>query len=104
MDLRVEKGFHGSHANNLRPIATNGLLRVGHPQNPSQRIDPGYFGSTDKGIYVSRYVDYCLKYANGLEPLLPGNEVLSLSRSSLMLNVTGLIPSDVSKTGESDYV
>jgi hypothetical protein len=38
--------------------------------------DPGYFGAPTKGIYVSRKVDYCLKYSNRGEPLDAKDEVI----------------------------
>jgi hypothetical protein len=37
--------------------------------------DEGWFGTPKKGVYVSRYLDYTLKYSNGGEPLQPGHQV-----------------------------
>jgi hypothetical protein len=39
--------------------------------------DPGYFGTPTKGVYVSRYLDYCLKYSNRGEVLDPKDQVCS---------------------------
>jgi hypothetical protein len=33
--LRSYRAFHGTHPRNVDAIATNGLLRIGHPSNPS---------------------------------------------------------------------
>jgi hypothetical protein len=71
-ELRVRRGFHGSHPKNLPLIAKNGLLRVGHALNPSKPVDDGWFGSTSKGVYVSCHADYALQYSNRLDPLEPG--------------------------------
>mmetsp|Transcript_30096 Transcript_30096/g.33620 ORF Transcript_30096/g.33620 Transcript_30096/m.33620 type:complete len:421 (+) Transcript_30096:52-1314(+) len=55
-------GFHGTHPSNLEGIYRQGLLPYGHRSNPSTSTEAGRFGNNTKGIYVSRYVDYCLKY------------------------------------------
>ena len=35
-EARVRVGFHGTRESNLKKIARTGLLRVGHPLNPSK--------------------------------------------------------------------
>lgn len=67
--------FAGTAPRNLLKIAETGLLRVGHPLNPSKPTDEGWFGVPDKGVSVSQYVDYVLQYSNGLAALLPDEEV-----------------------------
>jgi len=73
--LRSYRAFHGTHPRNVEAISKNGLLRIGHPLNPSKSTDPGFFGKPTKGIYVSRKLDYCLKYSNRGEPLEAKDEV-----------------------------
>ena len=77
-ELKPRTGFHGTRSANVPKIAASGLLRVGHPQNPSQRTDKGWFGSPEHGVYLSRYATYALKYANDQAPLQPGEEVALL--------------------------
>ena len=80
-EVRIQHAFHGTNRKNISKIAQNGLfiiapllavaylslgvffflcvaglLRVGHPKNPSSRVDEGWFGACTLGIYVSRYV------------------------------------------------
>ena len=45
--------FHGCPLSSLKPICDKGLLRVGHPLNPSRPTDSGWFGDNKKGVYVS---------------------------------------------------
>ncbi len=45
----------------IKKICDKGLLRVGHPLNPSMAIDEGFFGMPQHGVYVSRYADYTFK-------------------------------------------
>jgi len=72
-DTRERHAFHGTHPSRLQTLCDNGLLPFGHPLNPSAKpVDDGYFGSCRKGIYVSRYADYTLKYANRMAPLRAG--------------------------------
>eukprot|EP01012_Entosiphon_sulcatum_P011992 TRINITY_DN17463_c0_g1_i3.p1 TRINITY_DN17463_c0_g1~~TRINITY_DN17463_c0_g1_i3.p1 ORF type:complete len:162 (+),score=26.08 TRINITY_DN17463_c0_g1_i3:25-486(+) len=66
-DFRERTVYHGCHPANVMRITTNGLLRVGHPLNPSSSTDAGYFGDPRFGVYVSQYPDYTLKYTNGLK-------------------------------------
>lgn len=70
---RERHAFHGTHPARLKSLCDRGLLPFGHSSNPAKApVDSGYFGSCKKGIYVSRYADYTLKYANRLIPLRPG--------------------------------
>ncbi len=52
-DVKVRWSFHGTRPENIPKIARTGLLRVGHPYNPSKSTDPGWFGSPMYGVYVS---------------------------------------------------
>lgn len=45
----------------IKKICDKGLLRVGHPLNPSKAVDEGWFGMPQHGVYVSRYADYTFK-------------------------------------------
>ncbi|KAJ9468774.1 hypothetical protein DIPPA_34666 [Diplonema papillatum] len=73
---RVRKVFHGTHARNLPSILGSGLLPYSHSlSTASAPVDEGYFGSTSKGVYVARYVDYALQYSNNVLPLQPGDVV-----------------------------
>eukprot|EP00727_Mastigamoeba_balamuthi_P001335 m51a1_g11199 hypothetical protein (1032) ;mRNA; r:12232-15327 len=56
--------FHGTRPEAVESICRAGLLRVGHPLNPSGSTDEGFFGSPRQGVYVSRYVEYALQYSN----------------------------------------
>jgi hypothetical protein len=56
----------------IKKICDKGLLRVGHPLNPSKAVDEGFFGIPTHGIYVSRYADYIFKYSSQLEALNAG--------------------------------
>jgi len=67
--------FHGCSPSVVHAICDKGLLKVGHPENPSTSTDLGYFGNPREGVYVSTASDYCLKYANGGYPLSVGDEV-----------------------------
>eukprot|EP00755_Sulcionema_specki_P015537 Sspe_Gene.59681::Locus_32790_Transcript_1_1_Confidence_1.000_Length_2287::g.59681::m.59681 len=72
--LRERWSFHGTHPRNIPNLLKYGLLRFGHPLNPCKvQSDDGFFGSNRLGIYVSRYVDYALKYSNNVVPLIPGD-------------------------------
>ena len=73
---RVRVAFHGTHPKYIRPICQTSLLRFGHPLNGCKaQVDPGWFGANTKGVYVSRYADYTLKYSNRGQPLEPGDRV-----------------------------
>jgi chaperonin cofactor prefoldin len=74
-NARERYGFHGTRLSNISKICTVGLLRVGHPLNPSKSVDDGYFGVPSCGVYLSRYCDYTLKYSNQLAPLRIGDVV-----------------------------
>jgi hypothetical protein len=75
-EVRERVSFHGTHPKNLKSILHYGLLRFRHPLNPcKQQVDDGYFGTNKKGIYVSRYADYTLKYSNRVCCVDPGDEV-----------------------------
>ncbi len=65
----------GTRESAVLKIAKTGLLRVGHPLNPSKSTDPGWFGSPKHGIYLARNADYSLKYCNDLAPLRPEEAV-----------------------------
>ena len=60
-EVKAKWGVHGTRRTNIVKIASAGLLRVGHPQNPSHSTDAGWFGSPKHGVYLSRDSDYCLK-------------------------------------------
>jgi hypothetical protein len=45
----------------IKKICDKGLLRVGHPLNPSKAVDEGFFGMPQHGVYVSQYADYTFK-------------------------------------------
>jgi hypothetical protein len=70
---RVRTAFHGTRDANIDNICRTSLLRFGHPLNPCKTFsDDGYFGTNKKGVYVSRYFEYTLKYSNDLTPLEEG--------------------------------
>eukprot|EP00927_Polykrikos_kofoidii_P056043 TRINITY_DN50221_c0_g1_i1.p1 TRINITY_DN50221_c0_g1~~TRINITY_DN50221_c0_g1_i1.p1 ORF type:complete len:423 (-),score=73.40 TRINITY_DN50221_c0_g1_i1:136-1404(-) len=72
-EARERYAFHGTHPSRVSSLCDRGLLPFGHALNPAKSpVDSGYFGSCKKGVYVSRYADYTLKYANRLIPLRPG--------------------------------
>ncbi len=58
----VRVAFHGTNPRNIETIARCGLLRVGHPLNPSRSTDGGWFGSPRCGVYVGRYA-VSIRYA-----------------------------------------
>ena len=70
--LEERYAFVGCRPAVVPAICRNGLLRVGHPLNPSQSMDPGWFGDPKQGVYVAQCSDYCIKYANGGRPLASG--------------------------------
>ncbi len=55
-DFNTVRGFHGTRPENIEGIAANGLLKVGHPRNPSKAVDQGYFGDPQQGVYLSRCI------------------------------------------------
>eukprot|EP00727_Mastigamoeba_balamuthi_P011417 m51a1_g6899 putative protein serine threonine (2757) ;mRNA; r:30336-39570 len=63
-EFKVRTGFHGTRPENVDKICNAGLLRVGHPWNPTQSTDPGFFGDPHHGVYASRFVEYTLQYSN----------------------------------------
>jgi hypothetical protein len=81
--------FHGTTPgrggpDGLERVCQNGLLRVGHPLNPSPCVGGGgggggemhMFGDCTQGVYVSRHADMCLRYCNDdLAPMEPGQKV-----------------------------
>jgi hypothetical protein len=78
-DCRERVSFHGTHPKNVKSIVKTGLLRFKHPLNPCKtQVDDGYFGTNRKGIYVSRYADYTLKYSNRVTPVEPKDEVKTI--------------------------
>eukprot|EP00754_Rhynchopus_humris_P018602 Rhum_TRINITY_DN14607_c5_g1::Rhum_TRINITY_DN14607_c5_g1_i3::g.103571::m.103571 len=71
--------FHGTRPCNLPRILNTGLLRFGHKLNACKtKVDDGWFGSNQKGVYVSGYADYTLKYSNGGSALEPGDKVRTI--------------------------
>eukprot|EP00672_Neobodo_designis_P004719 CAMPEP_0174883202 /NCGR_PEP_ID=MMETSP1114-20130205/85149_1 /TAXON_ID=312471 /ORGANISM="Neobodo designis, Strain CCAP 1951/1" /LENGTH=512 /DNA_ID=CAMNT_0016118605 /DNA_START=99 /DNA_END=1633 /DNA_ORIENTATION=- len=75
-ECRERVSFHGTHPKNIKSILHYGLLRFKHPLNPCKtQADDGYFGTNKKGIYVSRYADYTLKYSNRICAVDAGDEV-----------------------------
>lgn len=44
-ELTVKVGFHGTRKDAINGICENGLLKIGHPLNPSKATDRGWFGS-----------------------------------------------------------
>ena len=78
-DCRERVSFHGTHPKNLKSILHYSLLRFQHPLNPCKtQVDDGYFGTNKKGIYVSRYADYTLKYSNRVCAVDEGDEVKTI--------------------------
>jgi hypothetical protein len=72
--LRERTSFHGTHPRNIANMCKTSLLRFKHPLNPCKsQVDDGYFGTNKKGVYVSRYADYTVKYANRQVPLEPSD-------------------------------
>eukprot|EP00727_Mastigamoeba_balamuthi_P002990 m51a1_g12689 putative protein kinase xa21 (547) ;mRNA; f:65-3349 len=65
-ELEERVAFHGTREENIEDICAHGLLRVGHPLNPSASTDPGFFGDPRCGVYTSRFVEYTLQYSNNL--------------------------------------
>eukprot|EP00727_Mastigamoeba_balamuthi_P000036 m51a1_g10029 hypothetical protein (1030) ;mRNA; f:111384-114796 len=63
-ELEERVAFHGTMERNVGPICDLGLLRVGHPLNPSHSTDTGFFGDPRRGVYASRFVEYTLQYSN----------------------------------------
>jgi hypothetical protein len=63
-ELEPVWAFHGTRPDVIPLICQNGLLRVGHPLNPSRSTDEGWFGDPHFGIYVSKYLEYTLQYCN----------------------------------------
>jgi len=75
-ELAEHWAFVGCPAIALEPICSEGLLPVGHPLNPSQSTDEGWFGHPRFGVYLSRCGDYVLKYSKRpIAPLAEGEEV-----------------------------
>ena len=78
-DVRERVSFHGTHPRNCKGILTTSLLRFKHKLNKCKKqVDDGYFGSNKKGVYVSRYADYTLKYANNIVALKPQDTVKTI--------------------------
>jgi hypothetical protein len=48
--LRSHRAFHGTHPRNIDAIATNGLLRIGHPLNPSKSTSAPHCTSPLSGV------------------------------------------------------
>jgi len=76
-----EWGFHGnSNEIALRDIVDLGLLpRLHHlVRTVSVGTDNGWFDSCTTGVYVSKTLDYSLKYSNNMNPLELGDTVTVL--------------------------
>eukprot|EP00727_Mastigamoeba_balamuthi_P008718 m51a1_g4469 putative serine threonine kinase (712) ;mRNA; f:233437-239200 len=73
-ELEERVAFHGTREENIADICAHGLLRVGHPLNPSSSTDPGYFGDPRCGVYTSRFVEYTLQYSNTI-PAADGSTI-----------------------------
>eukprot|EP00756_Hemistasia_phaeocysticola_P056593 Hpha_TRINITY_DN328_c0_g1::TRINITY_DN328_c0_g1_i1::g.112599::m.112599 len=81
---RTRVSFHATHPKNVMSICKTSLLPFKHPLNPCKsQVDDGYFGTNKKGIYVSRYADYTLKYANHVVPLEPKDVVKTIMFKTL---------------------
>eukprot|EP00698_Gefionella_okellyi_P015500 TRINITY_DN4376_c0_g4_i1.p1 TRINITY_DN4376_c0_g4~~TRINITY_DN4376_c0_g4_i1.p1 ORF type:complete len:1996 (+),score=396.50 TRINITY_DN4376_c0_g4_i1:96-6083(+) len=78
----VQTVFHCTRAENIAAICTNGLLKVGHPKNPSTATDGGWFGNPRLGVYVATNPEYCFKYGNNHRPLQVGQQVRVLMFSA----------------------
>ena len=91
-------GCAGTHPLNVVKICQKGLLRVGHPLNPSKRVDEGlaivfglasliafggqgFFGKPEHGIYVSRYVSCSCCHVSRDRLLLAGRLHVQVRRS-----------------------
>lgn len=75
---RERTGFHGTRPAAIPGIARHGLLRVEHTSglNTSRSTDPGWFGDSKSGVYLSQHPDYTFKYSNATQdPLSVGEEV-----------------------------
>ncbi len=59
-DLETIRGFHGTRPENLEGIAWKGLLKVGHPLNPSKAVDGGFFGDPHQGVYLSKCISFLI--------------------------------------------
>eukprot|EP01060_Flectonema_neradi_P012249 TRINITY_DN1912_c4_g1_i1.p1 TRINITY_DN1912_c4_g1~~TRINITY_DN1912_c4_g1_i1.p1 ORF type:complete len:538 (+),score=103.83 TRINITY_DN1912_c4_g1_i1:87-1616(+) len=78
-EIRERVSFHGTHPRNCQSICNTSLLRFKHELNPCKKqVDDGYFGTNKKGVYVSRYADYTLKYANNIVALEPKDIVKTI--------------------------
>ena len=78
-EVRERVSFHGTHPRNCQSICNTSLLRFKHELNPCKKqVDDGYFGTNKKGVYVSRYADYTLKYANNIVSLEPKDVVKTI--------------------------
>ena len=75
-ELAEHWAFAGCPPAALDSICANGLLPVGHPLNPSQSTDEGFFGHPRYGVYLGTCGDYVLKYSKRpIDPLAEGEEV-----------------------------
>lgn len=108
--VRESWGFHGTRPENIANICRTGLLRVGHKLNPSKRVDEGFFGMPEFGVYLSRYCDYTLKYSNGLSPLEIGQtakvimfRVVAGRSRHIPTRSPGLSPSDAASAGHHSH-
>ena len=76
-EIHEVMGFHGCDPAHKESILQHGLRPRSHPLLPEdmKSTDEGYFGAGSCGVYLARYIDYCLKYSNGMRPMAPGQEV-----------------------------
>ena len=76
-DEKPHWGFHGCKFHVIESICKNGLLPIGHKGNTTATAtDDGWFGDPKYGIYVSKFITYCLKYTNSdIRPVKQGESV-----------------------------
>jgi len=66
-------GYHGCPPSLLDSVCRSGLLRAGHPDNPSPAVDGGANGHPYHGVNVACYPDAILDYTHRPpQPLAPG--------------------------------
>eukprot|EP00727_Mastigamoeba_balamuthi_P008151 m51a1_g3957 hypothetical protein (1034) ;mRNA; r:350686-354109 len=63
-ELDIRAAFHGTPSDNIESICHRGLLRIGHPLNPSRSTDRGWYGDPRYGVYATRFVEYSLQYSH----------------------------------------
>eukprot|EP00727_Mastigamoeba_balamuthi_P011825 m51a1_g7265 hypothetical protein (347) ;mRNA; f:202574-204155 len=106
-ELEERVAFHGTREENIEGICAHGLLRVGHPLNPSASTDPGYFGDPRCGVYTSRFVEYTLQYSNTIPaadgssiPTPLSEEAVFSGKGSAVVYRSMLAASDIDNTSD----